>query len=201
MKIKKILSAAALSVVMAATMAVSASAATANDAVDAAKKAGVQSHNVQQLSNFLEAYSDHFTAAQYDTMVATLQETGDKYVAPIADKLFQKAPADLTEDERVAVGRDPEFDEKGVIDSLVALGDKVGVKVTVTKSTDNIGYDVSAVIPGGDDSKPIVNPADNPVAPTGDAADINAAAAVIAGIAILFAGAGIVVVARKNKEN
>ncbi len=214
MKITKIISAAAVSVVMAASMVMSASAATTAEVAAAAKANGVQDHNVQQLSNFLEANEKAFTDAQRDDMIATLNETGkivDGYVAEGKDK------ATLTEEERTALFKSmKEEDRQAIIKALTDLGDKVNVEVTTAKRGDGNGYDVSAKLKvPGDDSKtssdgansskggkstttPINNDGKAPA--TGNSVD-GSAAALIAGISIALAGAGIVVVSKKNKEN
>lgn len=193
----KKVSAVAASVVMAAAMAISASAATYEDAVQAAKDGGVQAHNVQQLETFLVANKDYFTADQYDAMIADLNAVVDKYVKPLATSMYNKAPADLTEDERDALGKKfTEADREAIKKDLIDLGAKYNVTVTVTKSTQNVGFDVSAKI--GE----VETPVDPPIQPTGAEAS-SASALPVAGAAavVLLAGAGIVVVAKKNKEN
>ena len=197
MKMFKKISAVAVSVVMAASMAISASAATYEDAVQAAKDGGVQAHNVQQLETFLVANKDYFTADQYDAMIADLNAVVEKYVKPLATSMYSKTPAELTNEERTAVGRKfSEADREAIKKDLIDLGAKYNVTVTVTKSTENVGFDVSAKI--GD----VVNPVDPAVEPTG-AEPSSASALPVAGAAavVLLAGAGIVVVAKKNKEN
>ena len=61
-KISAFVAAAAL----AATMTVTAFATNNEDAVKAAKEAGVQANNVQELDNFLQVHKDCFTSEQYD---------------------------------------------------------------------------------------------------------------------------------------
>lgn len=197
MKLFKKITAAAASVVIAGSMAISASAATWQEAVQAAKDAGVQDHNVQQLSTFLEANSTYFTAAQYDAMIADLKAVCDKYVKPKASSMFGKEPSALTPAEKEQIGRSWTSDERqAIIDDLVNLGKNYKVTVTVKESTTNVGFDVSAVIDGAE------NPVNPPIEQTGTESEpVNTAAVVGASAAILLAGAGIVVVAKKNKEN
>ena len=106
--IKKI-SAIAAAAVMAATMSIAAYATTYEDAVKAAKEAGVQSNNVQELDNFLQVHKDCFTSAQYDEMIADLNNIRDTYVAPYckggAKQVIDKTPAELTEADKIAVGK------------------------------------------------------------------------------------------------
>ncbi|MBR1393660.1 MAG: hypothetical protein IJ561_07475 [Ruminococcus sp.] len=196
MKLFKRVSAVVASAAMAATMAITASAATYEDAVQAAKDAGVQAHNVQQLSNFLEPNKDKFTSDQYDKMIEAVKSVSDTYIAPKATELFSKKPAELTEDEKVQIGKSfSEDDKAAIIKALVDLGASVGVEVTAEVSNSNIGFDVSAKFNG------VETPVDDPVAQTGDAADFNTTIAFVAACAVLLAGTGLVVVAKKNKEN
>lgn len=201
MKIFKKITAAAASVVIAASMAVSASAATWEEAVQAAKDGGVQDHNVQQLSTFLEANSSYFTAAQYDTMIAKLKEISDKFVKPAANNMGVTDLSTLTEAQKNEIGKTvwSDANRQEIIDALVNLGKEFNVTVIVTKAADSAnyaGYDVSAKINGAE------NPVNPPVEQTGtESAPANTAAVAGAAAAILLAGAGIVVVAKKNKEN
>lgn len=201
MKLFKKITAAAASVVIAGSMAISASAATWQEAVQAAKDAGCQDHNVQQLSTFLEANSTYFTAAQYDKMIAKLKEISDKFVKPAANDMGVTDLSTLTEAQKVEIGKKVWSDEnrQEIIDALVNLGKEFNVTVTVTKAASNAnyaGYDVSATINGAE------NPVNPPIEQTGTESEpVNTAAVVGASAAILLAGAGIVVVAKKNKEN
>lgn len=196
MKLFKRVSAVVASAAMAATMAITASAATYQDAVDAATAAGVQSHNVKQLSNFLEPNKDKFTSDQYDKMIATVKEVSEKYIAPKATELFNKTPDQLTEDEKVEIGKTfTEEDKAAIIQALVDLGASMDVKVTATVSTTNKGYDVSAEFNG------TTTPVDDPVAPTGETNETSTAVAFASAAAVLLACTGLVVVAKKNRQN
>ncbi len=150
MKILKVLSTAAVSVALAASMAVTASAATYTDAVQAAKDNGVQANNVKELENFLEPNQDYFTAAQYDDMIADINAIGEKYVAPLAKELFDKTPAELTEDEKIDLGQHwTQDDRTAIINDLVALGKKYDVVITATQ-LDRAHYHVEAYIKGSE---------------------------------------------------
>ncbi|SDA21940.1 hypothetical protein SAMN02910447_02126 [Ruminococcus sp. YE71] len=198
MKFTKVLTASAFAAAIAATMGISASAATWQEAVQAAKDCGVQSHNVQELSNFLEPNASKFTAAQYDDMIADMKAVSDKYVAPKATELFNKKPGDLTEDEKIQIGKTwSEDDKQAIINDLVALGAKYNVEVTVTKA-DKAHYNVSAKMKDGSGTQTTTTSA---VAGTGaEAAETGAGNAVaFAGVALVLAATGAVIVSRKNR--
>ena len=147
--IKKI-SAIAAAAVIAASMSVSAFATSYQDAVDAAKNAGVQSLNVQQLDNFLQPNSDCFTSEEYDDMISVLNGIRDKYVAPYckggAKQIFDKAPGELTEDEKITLGKNwTEAEKLDIQQTLIDLGAKYDVKVTI-KQDDKAHYTVAAEI-------------------------------------------------------
>jgi len=198
MKFTKVIAASAVSAAMAASMAVSASAATTwEDAVQAAKDCGVQATNVQELSNFLEPNKDKFTSAQYDDMIADMKALSDKYVLPGAQKLG-KTPAELTEDDKLAIGKAwSEADREAIISDLKALGDKYGVEVTVTKLSKS-GYSVSAKMKDGSGTQTTTTSA---VANTGNetAETTTGGAVAFAGVALVLAATGAVIVSRKNR--
>lgn len=199
MKIKKLVSTAVVSAAMAATMAITASAAASADSVvDCAKVAGFQSHNVEQLSNFLEANGSKFESAQFETMCKDIERVANNVIYKYAS---QEDIAAMDDDAKEALFKKmTEEDRQAIIKACVDAGTDVGVKVTVTKRNDNHGYDVSATIES-DDGKKQTTPADNTNPKTGDVNSVNAAAAVMAAISIALAGTGIVVVAKKNREN
>jgi hypothetical protein len=188
-------------------MALSVSATTYKDAVQAAKDAGVQDINVQELQNFLEANSDRFTSDDYDYMISVVNEVRDTYVAPLAMELFGKTPAELTEEEKTQLGQNwSQADRNAIIGALVDLGDKYDVEVDVDAISKG-EYTVAATVQDDDSSSKtgkgtqvVVTPA---VAATGDVADVsgvNTGAVAGAGLALVLAATGVVVVAKKNKE-
>ncbi len=212
MKILRKISAAAVSAVLAASMVISASAATYQDAVQAAKDAGVQAINVQELENFLSANSDYFKSEDYDYMISVINGVRDKYVTPLAKELFNKTPGELTEDEKIQLGQHWSKDDRAaIIKALTDLGDKYDVEIDVDQLTRS-DYTVAASIKrptdssnsnGGSESKAggtqiVVT---DPVANTGEIAENDAEAGTVAfaGLALLLAATGIVVVAKKNK--
>lgn len=211
-KISAFVAAAAL----AATMTVTAFATNNEDAVKAAKEAGVQANNVQELDNFLQVHKDCFTSEQYDDMISTLNGIRDKYVAPYCKggekQVVDKTPAELTEEDKLVVGKNwTDEDRKGIIDSLKNLGKKYDVVVTVTP-VDKAHYTVAAEHKHTDsssttDSKGGTNPAggttiksDTPVANTGAAAGESHTAAAVAAVSLAVAGVGAAVIIKKNKE-
>jgi hypothetical protein len=205
MKFLKTFSAAAVATALAVSMAVSASATTYKDAVQAAKDAGVQDINVKQLSNFLEPNADKFTSAQYDDMISVLNKVSDEYVAPKAEELFGKTPAELTEDEKIEIGKSwSEADRQAITSALVDLGSKYGVTVDVDALADG-EYAVAASIKSTDSdgnskggTQTVVTKA---VAATGAETEtgVSTGAVAGAGLALVLAATGVVVVSKKNR--
>ena len=197
MRLVKKLTASAAALAIAAAMSVSAfaAAATKDTLVQTAKDCGVQDHNVQQLKNFLEKYGDDFTGEQYDDMCKAIEKTYNDIVLKYLPE--GKTASELTNTERTALFKGmKEEDQQAVIKNLKDTGAKFGVTLTVDKRTDGNGYDVTW------EYKKETSPVDSDKpADTGDAANVNNAAAFIAAAAMLLAGTGIVVVAKKNKEN
>ena len=202
--IKKI-SAIAAAAVIAAAMSISAFATGYEDAVQAAKDAGVPANNVQELDNFLQVHKDCFTSEQYDDMVKTLKDVQTKYVDPYCkggDKqVIDKAPAELTEEEKDIVGKNwTKEDRQAIIDSLVNLGKKYDVVVTVKQLDDGKHYTVSAEHKHKNDSKGgVTTKTDNPVANTGASEQSSNTAAAAAAVALAAAGCGVFVIAKKNR--
>ena len=195
--IKKI-SAIAAAAVIAATMSISAFATNNEDAVQAAKDAGVPATNVQELSNFLEPNKDKFTSAQYDDMIATLNKVRDDYVAPKAQSMFNKTPAQLTEDEKTQIRNSWTKEEKQAIaNTLTALGEKYGVTVDIAGGT--VGATVKSDSKDSSKGTGTQTKTDSPVAATGNETTSSNAAAAAAAVTLAMAGIGVVVVAKKNR--
>lgn len=215
--IKKI-SAFVAAAAIAATMSVSAFAATNEDAVAAAKAAGVQANNVQELDNFLQVHKDCFTSEQYDDMISTLNGIRDKYVAPYCkggDKVVvDKTPAELTEDEKIEIGKNwSDADRQDIINTLVNLGKKYDVAVTVTVNDDKVHYTVAAEHKHADSDSKKDDPksssasgngttikSDTPVANTGAEVGESHTAAAVAAISLAIAGVGAAVIVKKNRD-
>lgn len=206
MKLAKRISAAVVSAMIAATMAFSVSAeTTVDDVIMAAKDNGVQAHNVKQLENFIFANAEKFDDAQRAEMVKAIEEAG-----AIVKAHTDKDLATLTEEERNTILHDlPDDEKKAILDKMVAMGEKVNVEVTYERSDTNFGYDVYATMKKSDsgsgsgkdnDSNGGTTKIDN-LPNTGDVNSVNSVAVVMAAMAIVLAGTGIVVVAKKNKEN
>ncbi|MBR6046131.1 MAG: LPXTG cell wall anchor domain-containing protein [Ruminococcus sp.] len=195
MKLAKKITTAVASLAIAASMSVSAfaAAATWESVVQCAKDCGVQDHNVQQLSNFLEKNSDKFTTEQYVGMCKAIEKTFNDVVFKYLDA--DTAASSLDNDARTALFKNmTEEDRQAILKALVDTGAEYGVKITTEKRATNDGYDVIVEFDG--EKTPID---DNKPSPTGETA--NSAAAFVAACAIMLAGTGIVVVAKKNKEN
>ena len=201
MRLLKKVSAAVVSAALAATMAFSVSAeTTTDDVIMAAKDNGVQEHNVKQLENFIFANADQFNDAQREEMVKAIEACGE-IVATYTDKDL----AGLTEDERGEILNSmTDEDKQKILDAMVEMGKKVNVEITYARSDTNFGYDVFATMKksgeDGNESKGGTTKVDT-LPNTGDVNSVNSVAVVMASMAIILAGAGIVVVARKNKEN
>ena len=207
MKLVRLLSASLITAALATGMSISASATTYEDAVEAAEEAGVQAINVQELENFLEPNADYFTSDEYDDMIDVMNDIRDTYVTPLAEELFDKTPGELTEDEKITLGKNwSDDDRQDIIDTLVNLGAKYDVEVTVTFVSKS-QYTVSAAISSDDDDSSssgsgttIVVTSDN-VADTGAEAesDVNAGVLAGAGAVLVLALTGVVIAAKKNK--
>lgn len=184
MKLLKILSAGIVAAAVAATMVFSASAATTEDVLQAAKDAGLpETHEYYTLlENHLK--TANYTAEQNDILVAAAKDAGTKYVAPIAEKLGYDV-ANLTNDQlKEVLAQMPAADKQAIKDALVKAGNDVGTKVTV------------------EGNKPVIGdtPVDKPVAGTGVAETTNTAAVAFTGFAALaLASAGVVAISKKTK--
>lgn len=206
MRIFKTVSSLAVAAAVASVMAISASATTYKDAVQAAKDAGVQAQNVQELQNFLEPNADYFTSDDYDYMISVLNDVRDTYVAPLAMELFGKTPAELTEDEKWQLGQHwSQEDRNAITGALVDLGNKYGVEVDVDKITKG-EYTVEASVKrtdsnGNSSAGGTQTVVTKPVAATGAEAEegVNTGAVACAGLGLVLAATGVVVVAKKNK--
>lgn len=203
MKLVKKVSAAVMAAALAATMAISASAASYKDVVTAAKNNGVPDNNIQELDYFLSANQAAFSATEFDNMIKDIEAVGKDIIAKhidlaeIATYSAEQKRAfyrdELTEDERLAI-----------VKACESAGDKYGVKITATKQADK-SYKVSATLKAADkgkDATKVVTEAGKTTNPsTGDVNSVNSVAAIMSAIAIALAGTGIVVVAKKNREN
>lgn len=229
MKILKTLCASLTAAALAGAMATTAfaSSTTWEDVVSAAENCGVQARNVQELSNFLEhADADnYFTSDDYDYMISVMQDVCDTYVVDLAYELFGKTPAELTEDEKVQLGKNWSIDDRtAIINALLELGEKYNVEIDVdalTGSYDSTAnYTVAAsytLTTSGDDSSSsdsssasstsstttgtIVKTTDA-VAATGTSEEASSDGGVVGIAAGLLAltTAGVIIVAKKNKS-
>ncbi len=217
MKFLRTLSATAVSAILAGTVAISACATSYEDVVTAAEEAGVPANNVQELSNFLEANADSFTSDDFAHMIEVVTEVSETYVVELAEELFGKTPGELTEDEKTQLGKYfTTEDREAIIQALLDLGDEYGVEVDV-EAISKGEYSVAAAIESDsdDDSSSSSSSStssssgsttqivvEDAVAATGASAEteVPAETVAVAGIALMLAVTGVVVVARKNKE-
>ncbi|MCD7741380.1 MAG: hypothetical protein LUI06_04165 [Ruminococcus sp.] len=215
MRFLRTLSATAVSAILAGTVAISACATSYEDVVTAAEEAGVPANNVQELSNFLEANADSFTSDDFDHMIEVVTEVSETYVVELAQELFGKTPGELTEDEKTQLGKYfTTEDREAIIQALLDLGDEYGVEIDVdaisqgeysvaasieSDSDDDDSSSASSSSSSGTTAQIVVEDA---VAATGASAEteVPAETVAIAGIALMLAVTGVVVVARKNKE-
>lgn len=186
--------------------------------IGAAVSNGVQAFNVQQLANFIEQNGDKFTDEQYAGFIAAINEAGD-----IVRTYTDEDLATMEEADKTALFKSMSADDRqAILDKMVAAGAAAGVTITYTQRSTNDGYDVTATFettpatPGNDDGGNGNNDGnqndntapnkqsekkEDAVAKTGEVNSVNTAAAVMATLVIGLAGAGIVVVAKKNREN
>ncbi|MGN0634100.1 MAG: hypothetical protein ACI4JW_09565 [Oscillospiraceae bacterium] len=139
-KMFKTIAASVSAFVIAASMAISASAAdsTAADVVSAAKAAGVPSNHVAELKNYLDSHASKFSAADYDYMIKQLSDTGATYVQPAADKLYGEGTdlSSLSDLELKKVFKEMgEANRKAIADACVATGAHFGVTIKVDELT------------------------------------------------------------------
>lgn len=198
MKFTRVLAASIVSTALAASMMISASATTYNDVADAARAAGVQAHNVQQLINFFEPNDSYFTSAAYDEFISEINRISATYVAPKAMSMFGKTPAELTEDEKVEIGRSwTQAERDAIVNAVIALGNKYGVTINVSDLTSG-GHNVSASINGSGGTQV---GGGSGVANTGLDMDEEPSdkAVALAGLSLVVAAAGVVIVTRRNR--
>lgn len=193
MKLLKILSAGVVAAAVAATMVFSASAATKEDVLKAAKDAGLSSETTQyqHLENFLE--TNEFTSEEYDQMIAVANDASEKYIKAKAAELFpDKALSELTADDLSQIVAAMTAEEKQAIrDALAGLADDLGVKIEI--GVDDATASKGDNTTGGD----VITP---PVADTGAVETTNTAAVAFVGFAALaLASAGVVVISKKSK--
>lgn len=196
MKLLRVLSAGAVAAALAATMVMSASATSKEDVLAAAQKAGLSKDSVQYqtLVNYLETHS--FKSDDYDKMISAANSASATYFAPAVERVFPgRDVSSLSYDEmKQVVAAMTEAEKQGVRDSLAKAADDVGVKI-------NVGDNNAEPI---DDSKgtPATDVPNSAVANTGGVVaedDANTGVVACAGLALVLAATGIVVVAKKSR--
>lgn len=171
------------------------------DVMNAARRAGADKINTQSLRNFLVANEDLFTAADYADFVAACQEIQDLYTDPAAKELGYSNAA-YVDDEKshkiynhISTG-----DREAIFLKLSQVAKAHGINVDLEANGD--GFPViyaSTLTDANGNGAQLGN--NGAIAATG--ADVTAesttGAVAFAGVALLFAATGIVIVARKNR--
>lgn len=182
--------------------------ATVFDVVAAAQNSGVNSLNIQSLSNFLILNEDEFTSADYGAFIATCYMMKEAIIDDHVAALFPgKTAGSLTEEERYVLYRDLNRDEKDAISAaLINLGN--AHRVLISFDTDAEGYPVIYASMRHRIAATETSSAANTQVAAGSAVAAtggelpetgSAGAAAFAGIALGLAAVGAVVVARKNR--
>ena len=114
--------------------------ATVFDVVEAAQNSGVNSLNIQLLSNFLILNEDEFTSADYGAFATTCYMMKEAIIDDHVAALFPgKTAGSLTEEERYILYRSLNQDEKDAISAaLINLGN--AHRILVSFDTDAEGY-------------------------------------------------------------
>ena len=73
---------------------------TLGDVVRAVKNAGVNSINVQAVSNFLTLNDEYFDSDDYADMTDACEDIRENYTDPYAERVFGKTAAELSDSER-----------------------------------------------------------------------------------------------------
>ncbi len=220
--IKKTLAAVAAAAMMAA-VPMSASAATKEDVVQAARDAGFLEEYVQKLANYLKVTP--FNSEQYDKMISKLQNVGSQYdelaleyFGKTVEELRTPAPDDDGNDSDGDDNTlDPEVqkklaeiakkmtnkDREKIFNELIEAGKEIGVDVSFEKKGDN---DYIVTVKDEDGNVQFVAPIGKLVDTTGaeedDDVSIALVAAVFGGSAALgCAGAYVLAAISKKKED
>lgn len=111
------------------------------DVVAAANNSGMNSLNIQTLSNFLVSNEDEFTSADFNSMIQFFNMMGEAIFADYAYTYCNKTPDQLTEEERYIVWNALPFEAKDALFAgLINLGN--AHRFMVSFDTDAEGYPV-----------------------------------------------------------
>lgn len=181
---------------------------TVFDVVAAAQNSGVNSLNIQSLSNFLILNEDEFTSDDYAAFIATCYAMREAIIDDHVAELFPgKTAGSLTEQERYTLYNSLNRDEKDAISAaLINLGN--AHRILVSFDTDAEGYPVIYASMRHRIAATEVSSAANAQVAAGSAVAAtggelpetgSAGAAAFAGIALGLAAVGAVIVSRKNR--
>ena len=181
---------------------------TVFDVVAAAQNSGVNSLNIQSLSNFLILNEDEFTSDDYAAFITTCYAMKEAIIDDHVAELFPgKTAGSLTEEERYTLYNSLNRDEKDAIcAALINLGN--AHRVLVSFDTDAEGYPVIYASMRHRIAATEVSSAANTQVAAGSAVAAtggelpetgSAGAAAFAGIALGLAAVGAVIVSRKNR--
>lgn len=183
--------------------------ATIFDVVNAAYDAGINSLNIQSLSNFLVLNEENFTSDDYAAMIATIYAIKEEIIDEHVHDIFgaNATPGGLSEDDRLTVYRSLNRDERDAISAAI-INTANAHRILVSYDTDADGYPLIYASMRHRIADTPVSSATNtnvssgsPVAATGgELPEANSTgAAAFASIALGLAGIGAVIVARKNR--
>ena len=181
---------------------------TVFDVVAAAQNSGVNSLNIQSLSNFLILNEDEFTSDDYAAFIATCYAMREAIIDDHVAELYPgKTAGSLTEEERYVLYNSLNRDEKDAISAaLINLGN--AHRVLISFDTDAEGYPVIYASMRHRIAATEVSSAANTQVAAGSAVAAtggelpetgSAGAAAFAGIALGLAAVGAVIVSRKNR--
>ena len=112
-----------------------------SDVVNAAQAIGINSLNVQYLSNFLILNEDEFTSDDYAAFIDTLYMINNEIMADYSYTYLNKPAKDLTDEERYILYNALDDEAlNSIFDTVINLGNKY--RFTVEFDTDVEGYPV-----------------------------------------------------------
>lgn len=179
------------------------------DVVNAATAAGVNSLNIQSLSNFLILNEENFGSDDYCAFIAVCNAVREEIIDEHVEDLFGPGTkaANLSEEDRYKLYNDLSRDEKDAI-SAALINVANAHKVLISFDTDTEGYPVIyasmrhriAATPTSSAANTQVAAGSAVAATGGELPETGSAgAAAFASIALGLAAVGVVIVAKKNK--
>lgn len=201
-KLTKALTSSMCAILAAASMSLSAFAATSNDVLTTAKNDCVPQRYISNLKNYLDSHPNDFKSDDYDYMVSQINDTAEKYLLPKAKSLFGNDVklSSLTNDQKKKLYKSLTDNEyNGIIKALKETCAKFNVKVSVTKRDTGI-YDIKIL---DNDGNVVINTttgknSDGALTTGSETFD---SIECVAAIAILLAAAGIVAMNKSNRKS